>query len=159
MAFKFRLITVRISYWPRVKGFTLIELLIAISILGIIIAIGTAALFGYLQRGRDAKRKADLGAVKTSLESYFQESKAYPTGAGGSPINCSNLGSCTDLAAKLVPTYIKALPKDPKNSGNYVYKYLGTATSFTLTATLENPNDKDCISKPCGPDGYKIESE
>lgn len=139
----------------RMAGVTLIQLLLSISILGIILAIGTTAFIAYLARGRDGRRKADLQAVKTSLEVYFQENKKYPIDA--SCTDFANGAQCTTLRPTLVPLYIKALPRDPKNTGNYVYKYTGMETSYILSATLENVNDKAC--KPCGPDGYRVESE
>lgn len=140
------------------SGLTLIQLLLSIAILAIIVAIGATSFFAFLTRGRDAKRKADLQAVKTSLEAYFQENKKYPVDS--SCLDFANSGQCTTLRPALVPAYIKALPEDPKNTGNYVYKYSGTTTSFTLMATLENLNDKDCNPRPCvATDNYNIGSE
>lgn len=55
-------------------GFTLIELLITISILAVLAVIGIT-IFGNVQKNaRDAKRKADIGAISNSMEAQYSDS-------------------------------------------------------------------------------------
>src|SRR3989338_4818383 len=77
------------SHHFKVKlGFTLIELIVVISIIGILTTIGTATYTTAQQKSRDARRKQDLGALKSALILYYRDYKEYP------PV-CSP-PSCTD---------------------------------------------------------------
>lgn len=127
----------------KVKGFTLIELLIVIAILGIL-ATFIVANFGSAQaRGRDAKRKADLDAIKKALVLFkndtlggaFHPSEIYPPGGALSTLN-----------------YIRVMPNDPQG-GQYQYFAGGTGCiagsilinsrcpDYRLRINLENSSD------------------
>lgn len=60
---------------PVSRGFTLIELIITVAILAILVSIVVVALnpAEQLQRARDARRIADLDAIKTSLNLYLAQ--------------------------------------------------------------------------------------
>lgn len=110
------------------KGFTLIELLVVIAIIGILSSVVLASLSTARAKSRDARRISDLGQIQLALELYFDSSSTYPTSA--------YVAIPTPLAP-LAPTYMPKLPTDPQNSGNYVYKYAASTTSYVLTADLE----------------------
>ncbi len=127
----------------RQDGFTLLELLIVIVIIGILAVLIIPNLTSGPQRARDAQRKSDLRNVKTALETYFNDSNAYPA------------GNYAGLAAILQPSYIKVVPVDPKGgtAAAPIYVYTPTCagtpsvcTSYVLQATVENTNDKDIKS-------------
>src|SRR3990167_1827290 len=59
-------------------GFTLVELLVVITILSIVSSIGYVNFNIAQDKGRDAKRKQDLKAVRTALVSYYQDKGEYP---------------------------------------------------------------------------------
>src|SRR3990167_8578123 len=61
----------------KARGFTMIELLVAITIIGIISTIGYVNFDNARDKGRDAKRKQDLAAIRTALTSYYQDHDAY----------------------------------------------------------------------------------
>jgi len=52
------------------KGFTLIELLVVVLIIGVLAGIATLSLFNAQQKGRDARRKADLSEIYKAAVSY-----------------------------------------------------------------------------------------
>lgn len=110
------------------KGFTLIELLVVIAIIGILSSVVLASLSTARAKSRDARRISDLGQIQLALELYFDSSSTYPV---------ATFGAITTPLTVLAPTYMPRLPADPQNSGNYVYKYAGTATTYVLTADLE----------------------
>ncbi len=116
------------------KGFTLLELLIVIVIIGILIALVLPNLINGPIRARDVRRKEDLNAISSGLEQYYNDNQAYPA-------------AMADLTAG---SYLKEVPKDPRSNADYTYTALPATgppyTSFTLTATLENKNDKDVKS-------------
>jgi type II secretion system protein G len=120
------------------EGFTLLELLIVIVIIGILAVLIIPNLTTGPQRARDAQRKSDLRNMKTALETYFNDTNAYPS------------GDYAGLETTLEPTYIKTVPVDPRGGTNaapgYVYTptCAGTpsvCTSYVLDATLENSKD------------------
>lgn len=103
------------------KGFTLIELLVVISIIGILVAVGTTSYQRAVKVSRDSKRKTDLEQIRQALETYRSENGVYPTQA--------------NWQAELQDGYISTLPTDPKN---LPYTYTNsTSTTYSLCASLE----------------------
>lgn len=133
------------------KGFTLIELLIVIAIIGILAAFVLTNLQGVRERARDARRKSDLNALKTSLRLYYNDQNAFPdSDSNGNIIGCgSTLTPCTWGTSSFAigsTTYMNNLPLDPSasatNSISYTYQQVSD-DSYILRATLENLSDQD----------------
>jgi len=123
------------------KGFTLIELLVVIAIIGLLSTLAVVALGSAREKARDSKRLADLKNVQASLELYFVENNSYPVTTG--PITLGNdqhrcLGSNGFNAAGAcnAPVYMELIPSEPETN-QPGYQYTGSATSYTITATLE----------------------
>lgn len=115
------------------RGFTFIELLIVIALIGIL-AAGLLLLIdpaAQLRKGRDVQRKSDLRQIQAGLELYRADQDTYPL----------SLPSCGSALAIGGATYLQQIPCDPRNTGNYVYHYTPTGTTYTLTACLENVTD------------------
>ena len=113
------------------RGFTLIEVLITVSIIAVLAAIGLATYTGAQKRSRDARRMADLEAVRSALELYRADINAYPI-ATSAPTNAQYLTLGATLAL-----YITPLPSDP---GTTLYTYGSTGASgstYSLCATRE----------------------
>lgn len=133
------------------KAFTLIELLVTISIIAVLVAIGTASLTNTQQKGRDGKRKTDLKGVQQALEQYFQANAKYPDTNSGQ-IRCNFGGDTTTIAWGNAftcnsVTYMAQLPKDPKGLLQYYYHKISDF-SYNIAARLENTNDPDLIGLP-----------
>lgn len=134
------------------KGFTLIELLVVISIIGLLAAAGLATFSSAQKRARDARRKADIKAIETALQSWYTvygsytqpEALCVDTSIGSN--NCvvpnppaSDWHANSDLR-DLVPDYMTELPLDPINNTTYRYSYEPTndgGQGYDLCATLE----------------------
>ncbi len=107
-------------------GFSLIELLVAISIIGILVAIATASYTEARKQTRDKTRQAELKELQLAIEAYRAQYGRYPamgcgvtSGAvGPGPFSGPwATGGCEEYIVGLVPDFIEALPKDP------IYEY------------------------------------
>lgn len=93
-------------------GFTLLELLVSISIIGILVGVGAVSYTTAQKKSRNAKRKGDMKQIQTALEQCYSLQASYPTAAWTTgSLTCNN------------QTIATAFPEDPKNSGDYIYKY------------------------------------
>lgn len=115
------------------QGFTLLELLVVIGIIALLVSVATVSYSAAQLRTRDARRKADLNAMKDALEQYYSATSfLYPT------------GDCT-----VAKTYLKSgWPIDPGT-----YTYTGTsgcaAASYCICAKLEVVTAGNSSSDAC----------
>jgi prepilin-type N-terminal cleavage/methylation domain-containing protein len=122
------------------SGFTLIELLVVIAIMGLLSSVLLTTLSLARQKGRDAKRKADMVQMQTALEVYFNTNFSYPTTTGSWWSASGSCGSGTlpkvytganGYIPNLAPTFVGNLPSDPRpapttNCSGYNYRSDGT---------------------------------
>lgn len=110
------------------RGFTLIELLVVIAIIGVLSSIVLASLNSARQKGRDARRLADVKQLQLALELYYDANSSYP--------------ATLSTAALVTPGYISVIPTDPSNNAAYAYAGLsttagGTCSSYHIGGSLE----------------------
>ena len=102
-------------------GFTLVELLISLTVVGILggllVSVINPARLG--MRTRDSNRITDLNKIRTALELYFTDNRAYPVQS--SFVRASSLS--------LTGYYNGSLPVDPK----------GYTAVFSSCPTVANP--------------------
>jgi prepilin-type N-terminal cleavage/methylation domain-containing protein len=149
------------------KAFTLVELVVVIAIISVLTGIGAVSYSGIQARARDADRKNDMAQIKIALADYYSSqiaSPVYPIATTTITINNSN----DALTAALKPNYLREMPLDPTNSGNYIYKYQSSANAqsvanrnYTLFATLENTKDKAGWNNGTTwvADGYRVQPD
>ena len=132
----------------RKLGFTLIELLVVIAIIGILASVVLASLNTARQKGRDARRIADLKQIQIALELYFDNNRAYPvTGTYVADLEAIPAGSTN--------AYMSEVPPDPVSLAAYAYGRCTAVTDYCLMAVLEdggNPaldTDDDTVGAGC----------
>src|SRR6185295_2455470 len=59
-------------------GFTLIEAMITVAVIAILAAIALPNYFDYITRSRIVEAKTNLADMRTRLEQYFLDNRAYP---------------------------------------------------------------------------------
>lgn len=142
-------------------GFTLIELLVSIAIIATIIGLALPNFLGTRTRARDARRKAELGQLKTALQLYYNDYKIYPPSVINGGTNktnyvsgCGALGTdicpatCTvDFAAGGTGCDTVYMTKFPGELGTSMfYTQVNSGSDFCLKGTLENVSDSEIAS-------------
>lgn len=135
------------------EGFTLMELMIVMVIMSILASLVIGNFSTSTKRGRDTRRKTDLGNIQTALESYFNDKGVYPTGVTGVMTGCGvgdsmpcNWGSA--FIDKYSTLYMNILPADPVSGKKYYYVSAGS--SYKIYAKLENTLDTGTGVKQAG---------
>lgn len=124
-----------LKYFKKNKGFTLIELLVVIAIIAVLASIVLVSLNTARQKGRDARRIADLKSIQAALELYYDKYGYYPTGSGADLY--ADAGSLGKLR---VEGFLPGVPKDPLAT-NYFYTasdvFANSPTAYHLGALME----------------------
>jgi len=96
------------------RGFTLLEILVVISIIGILLGLGSVAFSTAQKKGRDARRRSDMKAVQSALEQYYSVNSTYAAPIGAT-CGSSLAGSCTTAAS----SYCACAVLEDTTGGNY----------------------------------------
>jgi type IV pilus assembly protein PilA len=116
------------------KGFTLIELMIVVAIIGILAAIAIPNFLNYQLKAKTAEAKTNLGAIRTSQETFNAEMDYYKVCAATPPVAGVGKTKMTWLAGGI--NDFASIGFAP--TGGVYYSYAAavpTSTTFTLTAT------------------------
>lgn len=111
------------------NGFTLFELLVVISIIGILLGLGTVAFSTAQKKARDTRRIEDMQSIQKALEQY------YALADGNYPAGCQSGAISFDET-----TLLSVFPSDPKGGEDYVYDCdsdLTSADGYCYCALLE----------------------
>jgi len=118
-------------------GFTVLELLVVISIIGILIAMGSVSYTTAQKKSRDSRRKSDLKAIQNAMEECYSVNEGtYETLGSG---DLSGSISCSGN------TVMSAIPTDPKSSSTTYYYQVTDSDddSYTIYADLEDDGSWD----------------
>lgn len=110
------------------KGFTLLELLVVLAILAILIAIAIPVYKNQKEKAARTAHNANVRVLETAVESYKQDNK----------------GNLPDGLDKLVPNYIKSVPKVPASNNE---KLKGKFYSIDKKTGIITPGEIDSSEK------------
>lgn len=132
----------------KIQGFTLIELLVVATIIVVLSAIGLVSFSSAGKSARNSKRKADLETVRQALVLYKSDNGTYPVLSPATHARYLNLVSASYLGNGYISDPVPDDPKtgqdscgDPEGSATCDYLYVGTSSTFTLTAPMEGEAD------------------
>lgn len=116
----------------RTKGFTLIELLIVIGVISILAALIIVSVSSARGKARDATRKSDLHALRTSLHQYQSDNENFPPS-----------DEIWGAIPNLDTIYIKKIPTDPRGVNAYHYAVHDGLAADDIEFALESAMDYD----------------
>ncbi len=130
------------------KGFTLIELLVVIGILAVLLAITLIAINPARQFGNanNTARRSHVTQILNAIGQYVAENKGQLPSevsalAVDTPTALSSTTSLSTLCAKIVPTFIPALPTNPTVNAADVSDCAvvgGWSTGYTISRDANN---------------------
>ncbi len=130
----------------RNKGFTLIEILVVIGIIAILATIVLIAINPSRQfaQANNTQRESNVNAILNAVGQYAADNKgSLPSGITTTSTDISKAG--INICSSLVPTYIPALPVDPKvgsytDCTTYDTGYFISKDSTTGRVTVNAPS-------------------
>ena len=119
------------------KGFTLIELMIVVAIIGILAAIAIPNFLNYQRRAKTAEARTNLGAIRTSQESYASTADEYVAAATNPN---GNIQSTKRQWTSNVAGWID-IGFEPKGDIYFAYSCSGSTVNFVATAQGDLDDD------------------
>ncbi len=138
-------------------GFTFTELIIVIAVSMILLTLGITLLNPAFQlnRGNDARRKADLKSIQSGLERYYADTGDYP----GVVDLCAQISNVANPQVKqALQNYLQIIPQDPKYAGttkDYYYWHFAQR-QYRLYGVLDNTADTDFVFQALNADGGSL---
>ena len=137
------------------KGFTLIELMIVVAIIGILAAIAIPQYQNYIAKSQVSRAVAELGAVKTAVETCLNDGKTAAAACdlgwtGSSIISMTTPGASTaGTAVTAAVTNTAALTSTQTIAGTFAGSAAATlkdATAKTVTWTRSDLGTWTCTT-------------
>ena len=116
------------------RGFTLMELLIVVVIIGVLAAVGTPMVTGYIADGKQKAAETGLRSIYLMQKAYLrEEGKYYGTGAG-------------DHTQKInTELFSGNLTLD--ESGDYAFQVVAVDSTSFVASAIADGKDTLCINQ------------
>lgn len=119
----------RLRQLGRDEGLTLVELLVVLAIVGMIAAIATPQVIGYLDRAKVGTAKSQIQHLTTALDLFKLDTGRYPSAEEG----LTALVTAPDSTRNWAGPYLKVKGTLNDPWGNpYQYRYPGQHGEFDL---------------------------
>ena len=134
------------------RGFTLIELMIVVSIVAILLIIAVPAYTNFLDKARARTAGADLMALSTDLENFFQRNLVYP--ALSTSTTAQTQAASIGWAASMDDFFVYTAVSDPNaplsdpNNPTYTLTATGSGAMSGCSLTLTSSNQRT-VTSPC----------
>jgi type IV pilus assembly protein PilE len=141
-------------------GFTLIEAMITVAVIAILAAIALPNYFDYITRSRIVEAKTNLADMRTRLEQYFLDNRAYPNAcvasapgpaAAGNIYLPGNQKFFNVTCSVLTPTAYTATATGVGSMVGFIYTIDQANTRTTTSTGAWGKNSPSCwVSKKSG---------
>ncbi|MEK7664711.1 MAG: prepilin-type N-terminal cleavage/methylation domain-containing protein [Patescibacteria group bacterium] len=116
-------------------GFTIIEIIVVIAIIAVLSGIVMVNVGNARAKARDARRKSEMRDLQKALVMYYANNGSFPSTGGSyysseSGDQVSNNGG--NYIPGLTPTYMSALPRDPRGGTSQIQPTCGSWKSAYL---------------------------
>lgn len=132
------------------RGFSLIELMVVISIIAILVAVGTVSFTTAQKRARNASRRGAVKAMQDAFEQYYAVNTDYAA-------SCAAMATSEYLPAGL-PTDPKPAPYPDYTCASFDASGGASASTYCTCAQLEdetgNSDDASCAFDNSGDETY-----
>jgi len=126
----------------RFGGFTLIEVMITVAVIAILAAVALPSYIDYVTRSKLVEAKTNLSDMRTRMEQYFLDNRAYPNA-------CIAYATGAPPAGKIyLPASIKNFPIDCPTLTASTYTVRAQGLGFTFT--IDQTNAKQTTAAPSG---------
>lgn len=126
----------------RHSGFTLIELMVTVAIVAILAAVALPNYTAYITRSKIAEAAANLLAMRTKMEQFFQDNRTY-------------VGACVPGTVAALPSGLKhfnmTCPAADLTANTYTIRADGQGADLAnLVLTIDQANVRRTVSVPSG---------
>ena len=130
----------------RHSGFTLIELMVAVAIVAILAAVALPSYTGYVTRSKIAEAAANLLAMRTKMEQFYQDNRTY-------------VGACAPGTVAALPGsppgvlkhFVLTCPAADLTANTYTIRADGQGGDLAnLVLTIDQANVRKTVSVPSG---------
>ena len=136
------------------QGFTLIEILIVIGIIAILAAVVLVAINPARQfaQANDSQRTSNTSAILNAIGQYIADNRGALPGDITS-MTAGDVGTIAnddiDICVDLVPTYLPALPTDPKSDHEGISMEVGDCGDYDTGYEIsKDDNGRITVSAP-----------
>lgn len=125
----------------RIRGFTLVEVAVVVAVIAILASLSVMAFNQVQKQSRDGKRKADITALQTLFEKYYQTNgkyprSVYPTGSAGDILLTWTTPSQLEaVVGKIGDTFGDPL----RTSGTPLFNIGGASPSYFYIGGIDGP--------------------
>ena len=136
------------------KGFTIVELIVIITVMGILLVLGTVNLTSSQSNARDAERKTDAETIALHLESYYKsgDDTSVTNGRYPSVTLVSSVGTMKRRLRDIDPRSITA-PGKESPTDTFKASINGGVITQTTASVNPQPTKDEYIYQPIQSDG------